>query len=160
MGSDRMQDDQALEYVGFWARTGAAVIDTLLILLVTAPALLWIYGSDYYITDTGWAAGPLDFLISWVLPAVGTLVFWSYKRATPGKMALSAEIVDARTGEPASTGQLVGRYFAYYVSAIPLLLGFIWVAFDDRKQGWHDKLAGTVVIRPRNRPPRPVVFER
>ena len=42
---------------------------------------------------------------------------------------------------------------------IPLLPGIVCVAFDDRKQGWHDKLAGTVVIRPRNRPPRPVVFE-
>lgn len=160
MVSKGMQEDLALEYVGFWARTGAAVIDTLLILLVTAPALLWIYGSDYYIADTGWVAGPADFLISWVLPALATLVFWTFKRATPGKMALSAEIVDARSGEPASTRQLVGRYFAYYLSAIPLLLGFIWVAFDDRKQGWHDKLAGTVVIRPRNRTPRQVEFER
>ena len=41
----------------------------------------------------------------------------------------------------------VGRYLAYFVSTIPLALGLIWVAFDKRKQEWHDKLAGTVVIR-------------
>jgi uncharacterized RDD family membrane protein YckC len=38
------------------------------------------------------------------------------------------------------------------------MLGIIWVAFDPRKQGWHDKLAGTVVVRPKNRGPVPVKF--
>ena len=45
--------------------------------------------------------------------------------------------------------QLIGRYLGYYVSTIPLMLGFLWVAFDARKQGWHDKMANTVVIRKR-----------
>ncbi len=62
-------------------------------------------------------------------------------------MLVSAKIVDAKTGQPASTGQLIGRYFAYIVSTLPLMLGFIWIAFDPRKQGWHDKLAGTIVVR-------------
>jgi uncharacterized RDD family membrane protein YckC len=57
-----------------------------------------------------------------------------------------------------STGQLVGRYLAYYVSIIPFMAGILWVAFDPRKQGWHDKLAGTVVVRPRRRGPMPVTF--
>jgi uncharacterized RDD family membrane protein YckC len=39
-------------------------------------------------------------------------------------------------------------------------LGLIWVAFDPKKQGWHDKLAGTVVIRSKNRGPEPVKFEK
>ncbi len=42
---------------------------------------------------------------------------------------------------------MIGRYFGYYVSILPLMLGIIWVGIDKRKQGWHDKLAGTVVIR-------------
>jgi len=42
---------------------------------------------------------------------------------------------------------MIGRYFGYYVSGLILALGFIWIAFDKRKQGWHDKLAGTLVIR-------------
>jgi uncharacterized RDD family membrane protein YckC len=75
------------------------------------------------------------------------VLFWMYRQATPGKMAIGARIVNARTGERPSTGQLIGRYFAYYVSILPLMLGFVWVAFDPRKQGFHDKLANTVVVR-------------
>jgi uncharacterized RDD family membrane protein YckC len=43
---------------------------------------------------------------------------------------------------------LIGRYFAYYLSTILLGLGFLWIIWDPKKQGWHDKLAGTVVVRP------------
>jgi uncharacterized RDD family membrane protein YckC len=64
-------------------------------------------------------------------------------------MAISATIVDANTGKRPTTGQFIGRYLAYYVSMIPLFLGFFWIGIDARKQGWHDKLAGTVVVRPR-----------
>ena len=96
-------------------------------------------------------AGTWDFLISWVLPAVAIIMFWIYRSATPGKMVVKAKIVDAKTGDKPSTGQFIGRYFGYFVSMIPLMLGIIWVAFDKRKQGWHDKLAGTVVIRDRKR---------
>jgi uncharacterized RDD family membrane protein YckC len=91
----------------------------------------------------------IEFLISWVAPAIAVVVFWTYKQATPGKLAVSAKIVDARTGGPLSVGQSIGRYLAYFVSTLPLCLGLIWVAFDKKKQGWHDKLAGTVVIRER-----------
>lgn len=160
MASNGLHDREALEYVGFWARVGASLIDTVLLLLIITPLLVSIYGWGYFADESIFAAGPADFLISWVLPAVATVMFWAYKRATPGKMAVSAQIVDARTGEAASTGQLIGRYLGYFVSMIPLFLGFIWVAFDERKQGWHDKLAGTVVIRPAHRSPRPVVFDR
>ncbi|PIP08224.1 MAG: hypothetical protein COX51_04865, partial [Syntrophobacteraceae bacterium CG23_combo_of_CG06-09_8_20_14_all_50_8] len=38
------------------------------------------------------------------------------------------------------------RWIGYFISALPLYIGFLWVAFDGKKQGWHDKLAGTVVI--------------
>jgi uncharacterized RDD family membrane protein YckC len=102
--------------------------------------------------------GPMDFLISWIFPAVAVILFWVAKQATPGKMAISAKIVDAQTGNAANQTQLIGRYLAYYLSAIPLGLGFIWVAFDERKQGWHDKLSGTVVVRKKNRGPKPVSF--
>ncbi len=62
-------------------------------------------------------------------------------------MLVHARIVDAATDADADTGQLVLRYLGYYVSAIPFGLGFLWVAFDPRKQGWHDKIARTVVVR-------------
>ncbi len=100
---------------------------------------------------------------SFILTAIAVIVFWIYKSATPGKMIFGAKIVDARTGGPMTTGQCIGRYLGYYVSLFALCLGFLWVAFDPRKQGFHDKLAGTVVIRKRRNaaadfkgPPPPV----
>lgn len=155
-----MESDE-YEYAGFWARTGAAIIDSLLLLLVTTPVLVSIYGWSYFTDEShGVIAGPADFLISWVLPAFAVIVFWILKQATPGKMAISSKIVDATTGNPATAAQLIGRYFAYLVSTIPLFLGIIWVAFDKRKQGWHDKLAGTVVIKKINNGPEAVKFNR
>jgi uncharacterized RDD family membrane protein YckC len=137
-----------VQYVGFWARTGAALIDSVLLLMIIAPLLYWFYGPEYFAAPEG-VAGPADLLLNWVFPALAVIAFWIYRQATPGKMVIGARIVDARTGQPPSTGQLIGRYFGYYVSMIPLCLGLLWVAFDARKQGWHDKLAGTVVIRGR-----------
>src|SRR6185436_2293207 len=147
-----------LEYVGFWLRVVAALIDSLLVAIICWPLLTAIYGFEYW-SGSALIKGPVDFLVSWVLPAVAIVLFWIYRQATPGKMAIKARIVDAATGNAPSTGQMIGRYFGYYVSILPLFLGLIWVAFDRRKQGWHDKLAGTVVVRPRVRSPNPVVFE-
>jgi uncharacterized RDD family membrane protein YckC len=153
--------NDSLEYAGFWVRVGAALIDTLLILCVTVPVLVAIYGWAYFdASKTGFVAGIADFLLSWVAPAVAVVAFWLYKQATPGKMALSAKVVDAKTGKTMSVGQSIGRYLGYFVSTIPLGLGLIWVAFDPKKQGWHDKLAGTVVIRSRSRGPEPGKFEQ
>jgi uncharacterized RDD family membrane protein YckC len=150
-------EQENLEYVGFWPRVGASIIDTLLLGFICWPIATKVYGPSYWVS-TGLIKGPADFLISWVFPAVAVLLFWVYRQATPGKMAVSARIVDARTGEKPSTGQLVGRYFGYYVSIIPFFVGLIWVAFDSRKQGWHDKLAGTVVVRAKSRSPEAVKF--
>ena len=153
--------EQEIEYAGFWARVVAAIIDTMLLMAIIFPLLIAIYGWDYFDSDkTGFIAGPADFVISWIAPAIAAIIFWVYKQATPGKMILSIRIVDAVTGNPPSVGQCIGRYLGYFVSIFPLLLGVIWVAFDRRKQGWHDKLAGSVVIRSKQRGPDTVVFER
>lgn len=139
-------------YVGFWARFGAAIIDTLLTALVTYPALVAVYGWGYFDGDNAsLIVGPADLLISWIFPVVVVVAFWIYKQATPGKMVVAAKIVDAQTGGVASNAQLIGRYFAYLIAGLPLGLGFIWIAFDKRKQGWHDKMAGTLVVRTGNR---------
>ncbi len=148
-----------LEYVGFWARVGAAVIDTLLLLVICAPLVTCVYGRAYWTSDA-FLQGPADFLINWLLPAIAVIVFWTYRQATPGKIAIAARIVDAETGGKPSTRQLIVRYLGYYVSMLPLMAGIVWVAFDPRKQGWHDKLAGTVVVRLRRREPARVDFPR
>ncbi|EOG2909749.1 RDD family protein [Salmonella enterica] len=95
----------------------------------------------------------MDIAINWIVPAVLTVILWRGFQATPGKMALRLRVLDAESGCPASTGQYIGRYLGYFVSTVPLGLGFFWIAFDRRKQGWHDKLAGTVVVRCIHTPP-------
>lgn len=145
------------EYAGFWVRAGATIIDTLLIMVITWPILVSIYGWEYFGSKKT-LAGPADFLISWVFPAIVVIWFWTVKQATPGKAALSLRVLDAGTGESLTTGQSIGRYLAYFVSSIPLGLGLLWVGFDNKKQGWHDKLANTVVVRAKNRDPEPVRF--
>ena len=140
------------EYAGFWVRVVASVIDVLLLTVVTAPILISIYGVDYYSDafepDAPVFRGPADFVVSIVLPATAVILFWIRRQATPGKMAISARVVDARTGGNPSTAQCIGRYLAYIPAFLVFGVGILWVAFDSRKQGWHDKLAGTVVIRP------------
>ena len=136
------------EYVGFWQRVWASIIDFFLACVLIYPVLTAVYGKAYW-TSTKSVEGPFDFFLRLVVPPIGTVVFWILRGATPGKMAVSARVVDATTGGKPSIQRLIIRYLCYYVSLIPLGLGFFWVAFDPRKQGLHDKLAGTVVVRVR-----------
>ena len=136
------------EYVGFWTRVGASIIDTIILMFISVPILYFIYGEQYFDSDE-LIQGVSDFMISYVFPLVITVLFWVYKSATPGKIVLSVKIVDASTGNKPSSRQSIIRYLGYYVSVIPFGLGFFWIAWDSKKQGWHDKMAGTVVIRNR-----------
>ncbi len=85
-------------------------------------------------------------LLAWVLPPVVILIFWAHRSATPGKIMCHMKIVHAQSLQQPDKWQFAVRYIAYYISMIPLFLGFFWVAFDAKKQGWHDKIAGTVVV--------------
>lgn len=147
MDSEQLAKSAVIEYMGFWPRAGATLIDTVIVTLIIAPPLYLLYGPEYFSSSSTGIAGTGDLLISYVFPAVAVILFWRFKSATPGKMLIHARIVDAQSFSRPSTKQLIGRYLGYFVSTIPLFLGLIWVAFDRRKQGWHDKLAGTVVIR-------------
>ncbi len=139
------------ESAGFWLRTGASLVDIILIVGITYPILYGVYGAEYFDAENnGFVAGPLDFMLTWVAPAIATLWFWRAKQATPGKLVFSLRVVDAGTGETMSMGQSIIRYIAYFASLIPMCVGFIWVAIDARNQGWHDKLAKTIVIRASN----------
>ena len=146
-------------YVGFWARLFAFFIDSLWVSILLGILLFAIYGEqlktmvmmspDASTEMMGAAAqgGAGALLVQLILPAVIFVGFWMWKSATPGKMIVSAKIVDATTLGAPSTGQLIVRYVGYFISSFIFGLGFLWVAFDKRKQGWHDKIAGTVVIR-------------
>jgi uncharacterized RDD family membrane protein YckC len=148
-------NESDVEYAGFWVRVGASMIDTVLMMVILVPLLLSVYGWEYFESES-LIQGPADFLISWLLPAIAIVWFWAKRQATPGKSALSLRVVDAETGGSLSVGQCIGRYLGYFVSMIPLGLGLFWVGFDKKKQGWHDKLAKTVVIRTKE----PVRFPR
>lgn len=136
-----------VHYVGFWARVFASVVDSVLVIILMAPLTLITFGVGNHDAEDYGDWDPANFVLSTVIPAMIVLIFWARRQATPGKMLIHARIVDATTGGPPRTGQLVLRYLGYFVSTFALGLGFLWIAFDRRKQGWHDKMATTLVIR-------------
>ena len=85
-------------------------------------------------------------MLTYVPPAFVSIVFWIYRSATPGKMITKIKIVNAETGMKLSVTQRVIRYLAYFPAMLFGLFGVIWVAVDKRKQGWHDKMARTLVV--------------
>ena len=145
------------EYAGFWIRAGASFIDGIIIIIITMPLMYMAYGDDYLYSEDI-VLGLSDVVLNYVFPLCATIAFWVYKSATPGKMAIKATVVDAKTGNSLTVKQSIIRYLGYFVSTIPLGLGIFWVGWDSKKQGWHDKLAGTVVIRPRNKGVEKVSF--
>lgn len=145
-GTREPEETHPYHYAGFWVRLNAALIDSVLILLIIGPILTLLYGNAYWDRDAPFIQGQWDVILNYVLPAFAVILFWLYKSATPGKLFLRLTIIDAKTGQKPSKWQFIGRYAAYYVSILPLGAGLIWVAFDPKKQAWHDKLAQTLVI--------------
>jgi len=139
------------EYVGFWKRLVAVLLDVMILLVVIVPIELAIFGTSYVERAMAGETMAVDFWVQLVLPLAAALVFWRYTKGTPGLMAIDARIIDARTGAPAATGRLLLRalILAVLVMLIPFVIGIVglvWIAFDKRKQGLHDKAAGTVVV--------------
>ena len=134
-----------VSYAGFWARFFASLLDTIIQLLLLGPLLYLLYGASLVSTSAEFGYNTTQFSLQ-VLPMLWVILFWRFKSATPGKMLMGMSIVDATTGDTPSTLRLVMRYFGYIVSAVPFLLGFFWVGWDKRKQGFHDMIGNTVVI--------------
>ena len=95
-----------------------------------------------------------EFIYSW-LANLGLQIFvfclfsavcWHFWSATPGKMLFRIKIVDAATEQPISDKQIILRVLGYWISCIPALLGILWIGIDKKKRGWHDFMAGTVVV--------------
>lgn len=155
-----VKSEQKTQYAGFWIRLVASIIDSVLIMILVLPILEHFFANTKSVSTTVINSSGLstfDFESISTLTGTGqfiyilavlviVMLFWTYRAATPGKMMLSLKIVDAESLEPLSKHQGFIRYFGYYLAFLPLFLGFFWVAFDQRKQGWHDKLAKTLVI--------------
>jgi len=135
-----------VQYVGFWMRVKATLVD----LAWQVPLVLGLgfifFGRSYFTVDSSAYNGLADFLVTNIAPAAAVLAFWHYRQATPGKMLSGIKIVDAKTCGKPQPYQWLLRYLGYIPSTMLLGLGLLWVAIDRRHQGWHDKIAGTLVI--------------
>jgi uncharacterized RDD family membrane protein YckC len=121
---------------GFWIRLVAYIIDAI-ILGIVSGIIQAIFGQ-----------GAVASVLGIIIGLAYVVYFWTTSGATPGKMAMGLRVVST-DGSPLTVGKAVIRYVGYFVSGIVILIGFIWIAFDANKQGWHDKIAGTYVIKTR-----------
>ena len=112
-----IENQGEVKYAGFWIRLAAWLIDVVLL-----------------------------SIISWGIVNVAYFIgFWAWRGQTLGKMVANVKVV--RTdGKPVDLRTAVLRFLGYIVCVLTLGIGFLLVAFDDRKQGLHDKIAGTYVI--------------
>lgn len=134
-------------YVGFWPRALGTGADAVMIGAIVTPILMIIYGPGY-LFDGQLVKGTWHVIVGGLLPAAAALWFLLRFQATPGKMMIHSQIVDQETGDKPKPHQFVIRYLAFSLLSLPLMgLGCLWIAFDTRRQGWHDKLARTVVLR-------------
>ena len=144
-----MENDSNLdvEYGGFFIRYIAFIIDSTIVALLSIPLQLAILGSTIYIDGAPGGEGLIrQGGILLLVGLVYTLPLWYLKGATLGKMVFGLRIVDTNL-QKLALWRLVGRCFAYIISTLSSGLGFIWVIFDERRRGWHDLIAGTVVVK-------------
>jgi uncharacterized RDD family membrane protein YckC len=132
------------QYGGFWIRVVAYIIDVILIDIV-AGILDAIFRINP--TNTSGSASSVAGLISLVIGVLYFAGLWTYWGATLGQRLFKLRVVDANTMQPIGVGKAVLRYIGLIVSFLVCFIGVIWVAFDGRKQGWMDKIAGTVVLQ-------------
>ena len=137
-----------VEYAGFWRRFAAFIIDNILLSIVTYP-LSFIVGFGLGSTGDEVAAiiGVSVFVIILVIGEVlyFALMESSSKQATLGKMALGIIVTDG-AGRRISFGKAIGRLFAKILSGIILYIGYIMIAFTEKKQGLHDMIVDTLVV--------------
>lgn len=145
-----------LQPAGFGIRLAAMLIDNLIFSIALAPILM-LFFEPVRLTDeqirtilqTQGILGllnPSEVLFQQGLTLLATIFLWVRFAGTPGKRWLGLRVVDAQTGNNLTPVQSLLRYLGYFISSLPMGLGFFWVLFDARKQAWHDKIAGTLVV--------------
>jgi uncharacterized RDD family membrane protein YckC len=148
------------KYAGFWRRLVAYLIDSTIITIVffvlfMIAMMAFLFGSMSG-NSSKWLADLMDptrvssiLIFTWIFYAAMTIAYFTYFHGTtgrtPGKMLLGLQVLSTN-GTPISFGIAFLRAVGYLISGALFNIGFIWAAFDKRKQGWHDKIAGTVVI--------------
>jgi uncharacterized RDD family membrane protein YckC len=137
-------------YGGFWIRVLAALLDAIVLSVLTAAIAPLIGMGGVVETSTGAAGVEVNYRAN----ALGTLIglvyfvgFWSLRGQTVGMIPFRLRVV--RVADGSRVDLVIGllRYVGLIISFVALFLGVVWVAFDSRKQGWHDKIAGTLVVR-------------
>ena len=144
------RDMRTVPVVGFGPRAAALVIDAMLVwflgiilgmAVAVAGLLLSIFSPDW--------PPRLDWLVilsGLVFSVVYFTAAWSKSGQTLGKIVVGIKVV-GKDGQPPSGGKALLRYLGYILNGLALSIGFVWVAVDRKRQGWHDKIAGTYVIR-------------
>jgi uncharacterized RDD family membrane protein YckC len=148
-------------YAGFWIRFVARLVDGVVLgipFAVLFSVLAVIGGVFANRTDssnqnfqgaTALVFGGtfiLLYLIALVVQVGYWIYFWGTSGSTLGMRLLRLRVVDANTGGPIGIARAVVRFLMTIVNSWACYIGWIWVAFDPRKQGWHDKVANSVVI--------------
>lgn len=121
------------EYMGFWIRLAAVLIDSILV-LVLLGLLSRIFGT------AGLVAAYLFSLLYYVL-------LTTLQGQTVGKMILGIQVVDSRGGIPSLGTVLLREVVGKFISGLFFNLGHLWAAWDREKRAWHDHIAGTHVVR-------------
>lgn len=135
-----------IECAGFVSRTAAFVID-LVVLAAAFGAAAWIVRNvELLLRPTARLdLAPILGLAVPLMVVAYFVVLWAVVGQTVGKRVLGLRVVDA-TGAPIGLGRAGVRMLGYLVSALPAYLGFAWVLLDPKRRGWHDLLAGTLVV--------------
>lgn len=138
---------RVLGTAGFWRRGAAFGLDAMWLFCV-AGVLSWLLvGIALPWGPALSARGLVAQTLHELLPAAVCVIGWARYGMTPGKLLLELRVVDARGGDRPGWIQAIIRYIGYFVSALPLGLGFVWAAFDRDGRALHDRLAGTRVVR-------------
>jgi uncharacterized RDD family membrane protein YckC len=119
---------------GFWRRFLGLLIDSIVIGILDT-ILRAILGSG--------AGAGLGFLVSILY---FTILIGNSRGQTLGQMALGIRVIDFNTGGPIGYGRAFIRWLVSIVSALALLIGYLWMLWDKEKQCWHDKAANDVVV--------------
>ncbi len=154
-------------FAGFWRRFAGSILDSLLYGLLLVPfavvgAVLvvgvglddctWDSSTDELICNGredvgGMVAGGVVFLVGWLFMVVLYLRALATTGQTWGRKLAGVQVVTAQGGMPPGWGKAIGRtLFAGVISSSFCYLGYLWMLWDPKKQTWHDKVAGTVVV--------------